>query len=637
MSDSNAIPVETLFAAPAFSGAQISPDGIRIAYLAPWRDRLNIFVHEIEAKERWNLGDGRRLTSEPHRNIESWFWSPDGEAIFYLQDTDGDENWHLHRIAVAEDEALPVDLTPLPGVRVMGFSFSNADPETMFVQMNARDPALIDLHSLDLRTGEFAMIGKDPGRFVYWIPVPNSLPHAFVIDQGGDHVLARFDNDDFVPVAGFPGEDFPFTPTPAFPTPDGTGLWVGSNRGSDRTRLVRIDLANGKESEVDSHPVFSLDTPRPEADQRFAPSLILNPVTGELLGARYLGERQVIHALDTHFAAVLTKLEALAGGDLGHVSCDATGRRWVAEFTADQDPGETWFYDHLTGGAHLIARRRPGLDTARLSSVRPVTVTSRDGLALPCHLTLPVDQAPRRLPTVLLVHGGPWYRDSASYDPEVQFFASRGYAVLQVNMRGSTGYGKAFMKAAKGEFAGRMHDDLIDALDWSIAEGYADPHRVAIYGSSYGGYAALVGASFTPDRFAAAIDYAGVSDLRTLVRGLPSFLREALMNNWIAYTGDPDIEADNADMLARSPVSRLDRIECPLLVVHGTQDARVALGQAQTVVDSLRQRGRDVEFLVNEKEGHWFINQDSNFELYRTIEAFLARHLRSDGDGGSTG
>lgn len=527
MSDPNPIPVETLFAAPQFSGAQISPDGRRVAYLAPWRDRLNVFVHDIEARGRWKLKDDRRLTGDENRNIESYAWSPDGRSILYLQDADGDENFHLFRTAVEDGDPRSVDLTPFAGARVMGFAFSSADPETMFVQMNARDPAFADLYDLNLTTGALTIIGENPGRYVFWIPVPGGLPHALLIGSGGDYELGRFERGSFVPVTSFAGEDYAFAPTPIFPTPDGAGLWVGSNKGSDRTRLVRIDLTTGDEREVDSHPVFSLDTPRPEADQRFAPSLILNPVTGKLLGARYLGEHQVIHALDTHFARVLARLNAISKAELGHISCDAEGRRWVAEFVADRDVGTTWFYDHATGEAHIIGRRKPELDPVRLAPVRPVTVTSRDGLPLPCHLTLPADRSPRHLPTVLLVHGGPWYRDSAFYDPEVQFFASRGYAVLQVNMRGSTGYGKAFMKAAKGELAGRMHDDLIDALDWAIGEGHVDPDRVAIYGSSYGGYAALVGASFTPDRFAAAIDYAGVSDLRTLVRGLPSFVREA--------------------------------------------------------------------------------------------------------------
>ena len=629
MTEVNPVAIETLFAAPQFSGAQISPDGQRVAYLAPWRGRLNVFVHDIAAKAPYAPDHDRRVTGDENRNLEGYVWSPDGASILYLQDADGDENFHLYRVDVTQDQPVPVDLTPFPGARVMGFTFPADDPATLLVTMNARDPAFADLHRLDLITGDLTMIGRNPGRFVHWIPVAKGMPHAMLIGAGGDYELARFEDGAFLTITTFAGEDYAFAPMPIMPTPDGAGLWIGSNRGSDRTRLVRIDLASGHEHEVDSHPVFSLDTPRPEADQRFAPALILNPVTGNLLGARYLGDRQVIHPLDGHFADVLKQLKVVSDADPGHISCDAKGRYWVVEFTNDRESGVTWFYDHATGKAQIIGRRRPELSAGQLAAVRPITLPSRDGLALPCHLTLPPERAGPH-PTVLLVHGGPWYRDSASYDPEVQFFASRGYAVLQVNMRGSTGYGKAFMQAAKGELAGRMHDDLIDALDWAIGQGHADPDRVAIYGCSYGGYAALIGAGFTPDRFAAAIDYSGVADLRTLVRELPPFAREALVNNWIAYAGDPDIPAQNADMLARSPMSRLDQIRCPLLVIHGAQDVRVRLGQAEAVVNTLRNRGHEVEFLVNEKEGHWFINQDSNFQLYRTIEEFLARHLHNE-------
>lgn len=621
MSGSNSIPVETLFSAPQFSRAQISPDGSHIAYLSIWSDHLNIFVRDVDAPA------SRRLTADAHRNIEAFCWTPESTAILFVQDTHGDENWHLYRVAVAGDEARPSDLTPFPGVRVMEFAFSPADPKIIFLQMNARHPALIDLHRLNIETGDLETIAENPGRFVRWLAIPHGSPHAIVVNSENDYELTRYENGQFVPIATFDGNDNPLGPLPCVPTPQGKSLWIGSNRGTDRTLLARIDLATGEESEIDDHPVFDLDTPRPEADPRFPPSLVLNPATGALLGARYLGERQVIHALDPNFAAVLKKLSALSDAEPGHISCDAAGNRWLVEFTSDREPGTTWFYDHATAKAEIVGRRQPSLDPALLASVRPVTVTSRDGLRLPCHLTLPRNTRRRNLPTVLLVHGGPWYRGSACYDPEVQLLASRGYAVLQVNFRGSTGYGKAFMQAAKGEFAGRMHDDLIDALDWAIAEGVTDPDRVAIYGCSYGGYAALVGASFTPDRFAAAISYSGMSDLRVLVEGAVPFIRETLVNTYIAYMGDPEIAAENADMLARSPISRLDRIRCPLLVIHGAQDVRVGLSQAEVVVDTLRARGNEVEFLLNEKEGHWFINQDSNHELYRVIEAFLARHI----------
>ena len=625
MSVSKSIAVETFFSLPRFSRAQISPDGLRIAYLAPWRGRLNVFVRS--AKQREDVLDVRLLTADDKRNIETFCWTPDSAFILYLQDTNGDENWHLFRVAVDGDQSHAVNLTPFPGVRITEFAFLPNDPGSMFVQMNARVPALIDLHQLDLRTGILTTVAKNPGRFVLWLPIPGALPHAIVVNQDGDYELARYEDERFVPIAIFKGSDYPFSPLPCIPTPDGTGIWIGSNHGTDRTRLALINLATGAESDVDSHPVFDLDTPRPSADPRFPPCLILNSVTGALLGARYLGARQVVHALDSHFAAVLAKLEQLSNCDLGHVSCDSSGQRWTAEFVSDRDPGTTWFYDHATGEARIVGRRQPDLDPNFLAPVRSLSIASRDGLTLPCHLTLPLMPETRHLPTVLLVHGGPWYRDSALYDPEVQFFANRGYAVLQVNFRGSTGFGKAFMQAARGEFAGRMHDDLVDALDWLITEGIADPDRVAIYGCSYGGYAALVGASFTPDRFAAAISYSGMSDLRQLVEGAVPFIREMLVNSYISYMGDPQVAMDNADMLARSPISRLSQIRCPVLVVHGAQDVRVALSQAETVVDTLRERGNDVEYLMNPSEGHWFINEDSNRELYRRIESFLARHI----------
>lgn len=596
-----------------------------VAYLAPWKDRLNIWVRPLTA----GLADDqpRQLTGDITRNIDGFCWTPDSQNILFVQDREGDENWHLHRVSVSEAEHCSADLTPFSGVRVMGLELSLDKPDKVFVQMNYRAPELIDLYQIDIATGALTTIAESPGRFVTWVIVPRNALHAFVIDERGDHELARFEDGIFRPVAVFKGRDYPIGPTPVRATSDGKGLILGSNTGTDRTRLVRIDLETGVETEIDSHATFSLDTPRPEADPRFPSSLIMNTITGDLLGARYLGDRLVIHALTEEFACVLESLKSLSGGDIGHLNCDASALRWIVEFTDERLPGTTWFYDHSTNEAFILGQRCPQIDPDKLASARPVTVKSRDGLDLACHVTLPLGIEARGLPTVLLVHGGPWYRDACVYDPEVQFLANRGYAVLQVNFRGSTGYGKAFMQAAIGEFAGRMHDDLIDGLDWLIATGIADPDRVAIYGCSYGGYSALVGASFTPDRFAAAIDYAGMVDLRSLVEGAAPFVRQTLINNYLAYMGDPQDPVQNADMLARSPISRADHIRKPLLVIHGANDVRVARAQADTMVESVRKNGVEVEYLLNEHEGHWFINQDSNLELYRTIESFLSRHL----------
>ncbi len=627
------IPIETLFSTPEFSRAQISPDGRLVAYLAPWRGRLNIWVQPT------GQGAARRLTGDDTRNIDGFSWTRDARYILFVQDSRGDENWHLHRVEVDGAEtvcgkALTVDLTPFAGVRVMGLDFSAALPGKAFVQMNLRSPGLIDLYEVDIENGETRIAAESPDRFVRWIVTPNGPMHAFIIDDAGDHELARYENGTFTTLAKLKGRDQPIGPMPLMVAADGKSIFVGCNTGSDHTYLAAIDLATGRQRVIDSLPDCSLDTPRPEADTRFPSSLITNPVTGELLGLRYLGIQQKIRSLSPHFAAVLDSLQRLSDGEIGHISCDAGGEKWVVEFWDDRHPGTTWLYDHVSGDAQVLGERFAEISAERLASVHPVDVTSRDGLTLPCHVTLPVgydaEDEPRALPTVLLVHGGPWYRDACVYDAEVQFLANRGYAVLQVNFRGSTGYGKAFMQAAIGEFSGRMHDDLIDGLDWLIGQGIADPARVAIYGCSYGGYAALVGASFTPERFAAAIDYSGMSDLRVLVDGAVPFVRPALINTYLAYMGDPDIEMQNRDMLARSPVSRLDCISKPLLVIHGANDVRVAQAQADVVVETVRANGVEVDYLLNEREGHWFINEDSNIELYQRIERFLARHLRGE-------
>ncbi|BBG04009.1 MULTISPECIES: S9 family peptidase [Pseudonocardia] len=624
------ITVEEFFDAPVRSSARISPDGTKVAYLAPWRNRLNVFVRDVDGD--WPGGDAsddpasRRVTSDDHRSIETFFWSADSRFLLFTQDTDGDENAHLHRADLSRPDEPTVDLTPIAGARVMGAQLT-PDPGTVVVQLNARSPELVDLHELDLDTGRLTLIAANPGDVLGWLRMPTGRIVAFGLDDDGTHLLSDWNAGEPRVISRISGFDQPFGILPAVPTPDGTGLWTGSVRGSDRNRLVRIDLDTGEQIGVDSHPVFDLDALRPEADPRYPSSLIVHPGTGELLGARYLGARQVIHPLDPHFAEVLPRLAELSDGDLAHVSCDTTGRRWVVDFTHDRDHRATWFYDHATGTARRLFRPYPHLDPARLAPVTPVTITARDGIDLPCHLTLPIGTEHRDLPTVVLLHGGPWYRDSWTYDPEVQLLANRGYAVLQVNFRGSTGYGKAHMQAAIGQFAGRMHDDVIDALDWAIAQGYTDRDRVAIYGSSYGGYAALVGAAFTPDRFAAAISYTGMSDLVDISKRVLPFVRRAVVNSFGRYMGDPDDPAQEADMYARSPITRVDDITAPVLLVHGANDLRVHRSNSDRVAEALRARGAEVEYLLNEREGHWFVNPDSNIELYRTLEQFLARHL----------
>jgi dipeptidyl aminopeptidase/acylaminoacyl peptidase len=612
------ISVEDFFAPPVRAGATISPDGTRIAYLAPWKNRLNVWVQNVDSDE-----SARCVTADDTRSVYIYRWTHDSRWLLYMQDNGGDENWHVYRIDVGDPDAPAVDLTPFPGARAH-FELPKGRPGKAIVQINNRNPELLDAYELDIATGELTLLAENLGNVVGWLTAPNGDLFTNTLTAEGDVEISQWDADTATlgPVRIYDGADYPLGIFPIAITPDSTGIWLGSNQGSDRTRLVRVDVATGTETEVDSHPTFDL------AAQMVLPSpLILSERTGELIGARYYGERQVIHALDSKFAAVLEKLTALSDGDLAGISSDDSGQRWVVNFTHDLDPGATYLYDHSTGKSRLLFRPCPHLDPDALAPMTPVTIASRDGLELHSYLTLPVGIEPVGLPLVLLVHGGPWARDCWSFQPDVQMLANRGYAVLQVNFRGSTGYGKAFTKAAIGEFAGKMHDDLIDAVDWAVKQGYADRDRVAIFGGSYGGYATLVGVTFTPDVFAAAIDYVGISSLANFMRTLPNVARPFLANNWHLYVGNPNDPEQEADMLARSPITRVDQIRTPLMVIQGANDSRVVQAESDNLVEALRARGVEVEYMVKHDEGHGFLNPENSIDMYQAVERFLAEHL----------
>ncbi|MCD9588040.1 S9 family peptidase [Streptomyces sp. 8ZJF_21] len=615
--------IEDLFGPPVRTRASISPDGTRIAYLAPWRDRLNVWVESVDSE-----AGARCVTADGNRSVLTYHWTDDPRWLLYEQDGDGDENWHIHRVDLDDPDAEAVDLTPFPGARVISFEPLVTRPGKAILSLNRRKLTEFDLYELDIATGDLTMLAENPGRITGWLCTPSGDLYAQTLTAGGDIELSRWDagTGETHPVTTFDGADYPLGVQPYLCTPDGTGVWFGSNRDGDRTRPARLDLATGEETVVDSHPLFDLDT-RSTVFPTLPSPLIRDRSTGELIGVRYLGERQVIHPLDPHFAAVLENLEKLSDGDLSAISSDASGQRWVVAFTHDRDPGVTYYYDHSTGESRPLFRPMPRLEPETLAPMTPVTITARDGLALPSYLTLPVGAEPAGLPLVLLVHGGPWSRDSWGYNPVVQLLANRGYAVLQVNFRGSTGYGKAFLRAGIGELAGKMHEDLIDAVEWAVGEGYADRDRVAIFGGSYGGYAALVGVTFTPDVFAAAIDFCGPSNLVTFLRTVPEFVKPQLVNNWYLYAGNPDDTEQERKLRTRSPISRVDEIRTPLMVVQGGNDVRVVKAESDQVVEALRARGIEVEYLVKDDEGHGFVNPENNIDVYRAADRFLARHL----------
>jgi dipeptidyl aminopeptidase/acylaminoacyl peptidase len=620
------ISVEDFFSPPVRAGATMSPDGTRMAYLAPWKNRLNVWVQPLDPE---GGGDDAAhcVTTDETRSVLSYEWTDDPRWLLYVQDSGGDENWHVYRVDVEDPDAPAVDLTPFPGAKAF-FELPGGMPGKAIVHLNKRTVELMDVYELDIGSGELTMVAENPGTVAGWLTGRNGELFAMALTPDGDVELHQWNaaTKSLRSIAAYDGADYPMGVFPMVVTPDGTGIWIGSNEGTDRTRLVRLDVATGKQIAVDTHSTSDLDS-RGLVWPTIPQPLILDRRTGGLLGARYLGERQVIQPLDPHFTDVLANVEKLSDGDVGPLSSDKSGRRWIVTFNHDREPGYTYYYDHTTGESRLLFRPYPHLDPAKLAPMTPVTIRSRDGLDLQSYLTLPVGIEPTRLPMVLLVHGGPWARDWWRFDPEVQLFTNRGYAVLQVNFRGSTGFGKAFVKAAVGEFAGKMHDDLIDAVDWAVDKGYADPDRVAIYGGSYGGYATLVGITFTPDVFAAAIDYVGISSLVNFMRTLPATARPHLANNWHLFVGNPDDPDQQADMLARSPITKVDRIRTPLLVIQGANDSRVVQAESDNLVEALRARGVDVEYMIKDDEGHGFVNPDNLIDMYRAVERFLAEHL----------
>ncbi len=620
------VSVEDLFAPPERGRPSISPDGRRLAFLAPWRTRLNVWVVELSGDGEVDLADARRVTADDHRPVIDFRWTDDPRHLLYLQDDDGDENHHVFRVDLDDPDADAVDLTPFPGARVWEMVEVPGLPGSVVVSLNHVDPARIDLCELDVGTGELTVLAEGGDGASWFVTSRRELYEVAVTEAGWELRQGLPDGGRRV-VTTFAGADFPYGPMTR-PAPDGASLWFGAYGDHDQLAPARLDLATGEVTEIDRHPTHDLDTISVVAPLLPSP-WITDRASGELIGVRYARERQVIRPLTEPFARVLTALEGLADGDLGAVSSDRSGRFWVASFADVRDPS-SWLFDDRTGRAQLLFRPLGRLDPAALAPTHAVSISARDGLELPSYLTPPVGFDPEEHtapPMVLMPHGGPWFRDLWSLDLQTQYFATRGYTVLRPQFRGSTGFGRRHLQAAVGEFAGAMHDDLVDAVEWAVTHGYADPSRVAIFGGSYGGYAALVGVTFTAHLFAAAVDYVGVSDLAATMRSFPEAVRPGLRHNFHRYVGDPDDPEQLADMLARSPISHLDHVETPLMIFQGANDVRVKQSESDNVVERLRGRGVEVAYRVFGDEGHAFVNPENLMTMFREAGEFLAQHL----------
>jgi dipeptidyl aminopeptidase/acylaminoacyl peptidase len=600
------IPRKVLFGNPVKQSPQLSPDGKRLAYLAPDdRDVLQVWVQTI------GKDDARKVTNDRKRGIRVHLWTYHPDTLLYAQDRDGDENFHVYAVNVASSAVR--DLTPHEGVRATPIGVDRDYPDQLLVQMNRNNPRLFDAYRIDLASGKATLDTKNPGDVVGWEADAQFRIRgcqAFTRD-GGVEVRYREDEKSSWKVAVKWSQDDNEGRVVGF-SADGKSLWLNSSAGRDTLSLVNHDLASGKEEVLASDPHSDVS------------QVLFDPLRHLPEAVAFNRQRIRWQALEESIKDDLEQLRKGAPGEPSIISRDRDLKKMVVSYTADVRPAEYYLYDRDSKQLTHLFASRPDLARYTLAPMKPVVIPSRDGLELVSYLTLPVGLEPRKLPMVLVVHGGPWARDSWGFDANAQWLANRGYAVLAVNYRGSTGFGKKFLHAGDRQWATRMHDDLLDAVHWAIDKGYADPKRVAIFGGSYGGYAALVGAAFTPDVFACAVDVVGPSNLVTLLRSIPPYW-EPMRKLFATRVGDPDTEKEFLE--SRSPLFKADQIRIPLLIAQGKNDPRVKQRESEQIVAAVKKAGKPVEYLLFPDEGHGFARPENRLKFCAHAEAFLARHL----------
>ena len=605
------IPIEALFEAPEIQWGGISPDGRWLSYMKPWRGRLNVFVRAVGSNAE------RNVTRDSVRSIPSYWWSADGKRLLWIQDRAGDENYHLYVAGISDTSARPLDLTPFKNVEVEVLSLPHQTPEIAIITMNRRDPTLADAYRVNLGTGALDLAATNPGTFLgYVADLENKVRVAYAVDSAGEYQLWARSSEGagWRMVKKYAVED---RIVPLRFARDGR-VYMISNEGSDLNRLVLVDLNTGNETVVDSDPLGQVDL-----GQAF-----FDDATGQLLMTRYIGDTARLYPKTPEMRDLLVATRKAGGGVVEMGSGTTDGSKWVVTLHTPTRPAITYIYTKESGRLEKFYEPRPGLGRYRFAEMTPIAYTARDGLRVTGYVTLPPGLPPRNLPLVVLVHGGPWGdRDNWEFQSDVQMLANRGYAVLQVNYRGTTGLGKRFARGAKKEFGRAMHTDLLDGVDHLARKGMVDTSRIAIMGGSYGGYASLVGLTFTPGRFACAVDYAGTSNLVTLLESFPPSWQPFLPRSWYPFVGDPRNPADRADMLARSPLLRADSARSPLLIFQGANDPRVTKPQADQMALALHRRKIPVTYLLASNEGHSFGEAETSLAVNRATEQFLGKCL----------
>lgn len=596
---------------------RLSSDGRMLGFMQPALGddgksrRMNIFVQSLDGSRP--LGEPRQLTRESARDIPNYFWKGPGTLLF-TKDTGGDENDHV--VAVDAASAKVTDLTPHAGVRASIVDPLIEDAEHILVQHNQRDKRAFDVYRVNVRTGAQTLVARNPGNVVGWQTDHLGRVRLGVVSDGVNNTVIHraTESEPFQPIIT---TDFRTSVSPEFFDFAQQKFYATSNRGRDKAALVLIDPARpNDETLVYEHPKVDLSG---AAFSRKRKLLSL---------AAFNVEKSGRHYFDPVTRALYQRIEAkLPGYEINLQSATLDEDKFIVAAANDRSQGARYIYDANSDTITKLGDISPWLQEAHMAPMKPISYKARDGLEIPGYLTLPVGRPARNLACIVNPHGGPWARDGWTFSPEVQFLANRGYCVLQMNFRGSTGYGRKFWEASFKQWGLAMQDDVSDGVKWLVEQGIADPKRIGIYGGSYGGYATLSGITKTPELYAAAVNYVGVSNLFTFMNTIPPYW-EPFRKQMYEMVGNPDDPRDKERMSATSPALQAARIRTPLLVAQGARDPRVNKAESDQIVQALKQRGVDVQYIVKDNEGHGFANEENRFEFYAAMEAFFAKHLR---------
>ncbi len=599
------IPLEDFFKNPEKSSFNISPDGKHISYMAPYESRMNVFVQKIGSQK------ATRLTSVTERDIAGYFWANDNRILF-LKDDGGDENYALFGVDInGKNEKC---LTCFEQVRTQIIDDLEDQPDFVIIGLNKRNPTVFDPYRLNINTGEMEILAENPGNIQGWMTDhQGKLRIALSIVDGVNTQLLYRDqeSEEFRPVLT---TNFKESLSPLFFTFDNKQLYATSNLNRDKSAAVIFDPATASETEI----LY-------EHDEYDISSISYSRKRKQITAASFTSWKRERHFFDEVTQKLFDHLEKELGEyELGIAALDKAEEKYIVRTYSDRSLGAYYFFDSKKNKLTKLHDVSPWIDEHNMAEVRPIQYRSRDGLTIHGYLTIPKGVEPKNLPVVVNPHGGPWARDSWGFNPEIQFLANRGFAVLQVNFRGSTGYGKAFWEASFKQWGLTMQNDITDGVYWLIEQGIADPSRIAIYGASYGGYATLQGLVVTPTLYAAGVDYVGVSNLFTFLQTIPPYWKP-LLDMMYDMVGNP--EELKSQFEATSPALNAHRIMAPLFVAQGANDPRVNIAESDQIVEAMRNRGVEVEYMVKENEGHGFHNEENRFDFYRAMEKFLEKHL----------